>query len=92
MSLKKTWVVLLKETRHILHDPATLILLLLAPVLLLIVWSYALVTDIRETPITVIDNSRTPFSCEFLNTLANSNDIVVDELAAAVNFFLLSVG
>ncbi len=81
MSLRKIWAVLIKESRHIMRDPGTLILLLLAPVLLMIVMSYALVADIRETPVTVIDNSRSPLSRRFLATLANNNDIIVSQQA-----------
>ena len=81
MSLYKTWAVLVKESRHIWRDPSTLVLLLLAPVFLMIIMSYALIADIRETPITVMDNSHSALSREFLQTLANSKDIVVDKVA-----------
>ena len=83
MSLRKTWAIFVKESRHILRDPATLILLLLAPVILMIIFSYALVADIRETPITVIDNDRSMLSRKFIATLATSNDIVIDRLATS---------
>jgi ABC-2 type transport system permease protein len=82
MSLRKTWAVLIKESRHILRDPSTLILLLLAPVFLMIIMSYALIADIRETPITVMDKSHSTLSRQFLNTLANSKDIVVDKVVS----------
>ncbi|MEW5961705.1 MAG: ABC transporter permease [Chloroflexota bacterium] len=81
MSVKKTWAVLVKEGRHIWRDPSTLILLLLAPVFLMIIMSYALIADIRATPITVMDNSHSAQSRKFLETLANSQDIVVDKVA-----------
>lgn len=80
MSLFKTWAVLVKESRHIWRDPSTLVLLLLAPVFLMIIMSYALIADIRETPITVMDNSHSALSREFLQTLSNSKDIVVDKV------------
>ena len=83
MSPRKTWAVLAKETRHILRDSATLILLLLAPVLLMIIMSYALIADIRNTPITVMDNSQTALSREFLQTLANSKDVVITKIATS---------
>ena len=79
MSLRKTWAVLLKESRHILRDPATLILLLLAPVLLMIIMSYALVADIRETPITVMDKDHSHLSRRFLATLGTGHDVIVDQ-------------
>jgi len=83
MSLRKTWAVLVKESRHILRDPATMILLLLAPVLLMIIMSYALVADIRETPIAVMDKDNSELSRRFLATLATSNDIIVDKVVSS---------
>lgn len=81
MSFPKMWAVLAKESRHILRDPATLILLLLVPVVLMIIMSYALVADIRHTPITVIDYSQSTLSRRFLAILASSQDIVIDRIA-----------
>ncbi len=83
MSIRKIWAVLIKEYRHIWRDPATLILLLLAPVLLMIIMSYALVADIRKVPIAVLDYSQSKSSRQFLATLANSQDIVVDRAVSS---------
>jgi len=81
MSIYKTWAVLVKESRHILRDPSTLLLLLFAPVFLMVTWSYTLNADIRETPLTVMDNSNSALSRQLLQTLANSKDIIVDKVA-----------
>ncbi|GIK42903.1 MAG: hypothetical protein BroJett011_67360 [Chloroflexota bacterium] len=83
MSLRKTWAVLVKEIRHILRDPATLMLLLLAPPLLLIIMSYAVIADIREVPIMVMDNDRSDLSRRLLATLTNSQDIIVDRVVTS---------
>jgi len=83
MSMRKTWAVLVKESRHIVRDPGTLILLLLAPVILMIIMAYALAVDIRQTPITIIDHSRSALSRRFLATLATSRDIVIGNIAAS---------
>lgn len=80
MSLRKTWAVLVKETRHIQRDPGTWMLLLLAPPLLLIIMSYAVIADIREVPIMVMDNDRSDLSRRLLATLTNSQDIIVDRI------------
>ncbi len=77
MSLRKTWAVLLKESRHIWRDPANLLLLLLAPAILLVIMSYGMVADIREVPITIIDYSRSELSRRLLHVLASSDDIIV---------------
>ena len=83
MWLRKTWAVLRKESRHIWRDPATLILLLLAPVLLMIIMSYALVADIRHTPIAVMDKDHSDLSRRLLASLATSNDIIVDQVVTS---------
>ena len=83
MSLRKMRAVLVKESRHIWRDPATLILLLLAPVLLMIVMSYALVADIRETPIAVMDKDHSELSRRLLATLASSNDVIVANVVSS---------
>jgi len=82
MSIRKMWAVLVKESRHIWRDPATLVLLLLAPVLLMIIMSYALVADIREVPIAVLDFSQSQTSRQLLATLANSQDVVINRTVA----------
>jgi ABC-2 type transport system permease protein len=81
MSLFKTWAVFVKESRHIVRDLSTLLLLLFAPVFLMVVMSYALIADIRQTPITVMDNSNTAMSRELLQMLANNSDVVIDKVA-----------
>jgi len=85
MSIYKTWAVLVKESRHILRDPSTLLLLLFAPVFLMVTWSYTLNADIRETPIMVMDNNNSALSRQLLQTLANSKDIVVNKVAQTYN-------
>jgi len=83
MSLRKTWAVLRKETRHILRDSTTLALLLLAPPILLIIMAYGLIADIRETPVTIIDYSRSRLSRQYFAELSASNDLLVEHTASS---------
>lgn len=83
MSLYKTWAVLRKETRHILRDSTTLALLLLAPPILLIIMAYGLIADIRETPVTIIDYSRSKLSRQYFAKLSASNDLLVNHTASS---------
>jgi ABC-type Na+ efflux pump permease subunit len=76
MSLRKTWIVLVKEMRHIWRGGSTLILVLI-PVLVMIVFSEALAQDIRGVPITVLDRDKSTLSRRFLMSLSNSQDIVI---------------
>jgi ABC-2 type transport system permease protein len=80
MSLNKIKAVLIKEGRYILRTPGTLILLLLAPVILMIIFSYALATDIKQTPIIAIDNSRSALSRRLLDLLAHNEALTLQGL------------
>jgi drug efflux transport system permease protein len=77
MNLAKTYAVTVKETRHILRDRMTFLLLLLIPVFLMITFSYSLAVDIKEVPITLIDADHSRLSREFVAVLSNSQDLVV---------------
>jgi len=77
MKLSKTYAVMIKETRHILRDRITFLMLLLIPVFLMIAFSYSLAVDVKEVPITLLDADRSPLSREFVAVLSNSKDLVV---------------
>lgn len=81
MNLSKTYTVMIKETRHILRDRTTFLMLLLIPVFLMIAFSYSLAVDVREVPITLLDDDRSALSREFVAVLSNSKDLVVGEEA-----------
>ncbi|HEY85781.1 MAG TPA: ABC transporter permease [Chloroflexi bacterium] len=95
MNLPKTYAVMIKETRHIMRDPTTLLMLLLIPVFLMIVYSYAMAVDIKEVSITLLDNDRSAQSREFIAVLSNSKDLVVgaeaESYAQAEDWFDLSL-
>ena len=55
-----------KEFIHILRDPGTLIIALVIPVVLLLLFGYALSLDVRNVPFCVVDQSRTQFSQDFV--------------------------
>lgn len=81
MNLSKTYAVMIKETRHILRDRITFLMLLLIPVFLMVAFSYSLAVDVKEVPITLLDADRSPLSREFVAVLSNSKDLVVGEEA-----------
>lgn len=77
MNLSKTYAVMIKETRHILRDRITFLMLLLIPVFLMIAFSYSLAVDVKEVPITLLDGDRSHLSREFVAVLSNSKDLVM---------------
>jgi len=81
MSLAKTYAVMMKETRHILRDRTTFLLILFIPVILMIIFAYALAVDIKEVPITLLNYDRGVYSREYVTMLSNSQDLVVGQPA-----------
>lgn len=65
------WPILWKETLHIVRDPRSLLASLLLPLLMLILFGYAIRLDVRGVQIGVVDYDHTPAS-----------RAVVDELCA----------
>ena len=55
-----------KEFIHILRDPGTLIIALVIPVVLLLLFGYALSLDVRNVPFCLVDQGRTQFSRDFV--------------------------
>ena len=51
------WGLLRKETRHILRDRRTLTVLLLLPVLQVVIFGYAIRTDVKDVRLAVVDPS-----------------------------------
>ncbi|HYK90918.1 MAG TPA: ABC transporter permease [Acidobacteriota bacterium] len=64
MNLRRTRAVARKEFLHILRDPRSLILALALPLLMLLLFGYALTLDVDRIPTLVYDYDRTPESRE----------------------------
>ncbi len=61
-----------KEVLHLLRDRQTLSILILFPVLQVIIFGYAVRTDVRSIPVTVVDSRPGPASHALINRLAAS--------------------
>ncbi|MBK9227715.1 MAG: ABC transporter permease [Ignavibacteria bacterium] len=61
-----------KETREILRDKRSLLIIFVLPVFLLIMFGYAVTLDIDEIKLGVLDNDRSPLSREFISTINSS--------------------
>jgi ABC-2 type transport system permease protein len=66
-----------KEFVQMRRDPATLRLMLAVPVMQLLIFGYAIRTDVRHLPTVVFDQSRTRQSREFVERLTATDNFVV---------------
>ena len=67
------WPVCRKEFTHISRDPATLFFALFLPIMQLLLFGFAIDTNIRRIPTIVLDEARTQESRRLLGMFANSD-------------------
>ncbi len=84
MSFRRLWAVAVKEFNHIMRDPITLFLVILAPTVVLFVMAFAVAVDIRHVPIAVLDYDRSPTSRAFVQQITAGEDL---DLFSQVNAF-----
>ena len=72
MKLRRAWAVSRKESLHIVRDPRSLGLAIGIPMLMLILFGYALTLDVDRIPLVVRDLSGTPESREFASAFSGS--------------------
>jgi ABC-2 type transport system permease protein len=69
-----------KEFIHILRDPRTLLIIFVYPVIMIILYGYAITFDIRDIRLGVLDQDRTPESREFVRNLTSSDYFRIAEI------------
>ncbi len=72
MDLVRTWAVFKKELIHIKRDPTSLAQVILLPVMLLLLYGYALTFDINNVPTAVYDREDSRVSRDFIKNFAAS--------------------
>lgn len=69
MKLNHMRAIIYREFWHILHDPASLALVTIGPVLLMLSFIYAMATDVENVPVAVVDHAGTSASIELVARL-----------------------
>jgi ABC-2 type transport system permease protein len=72
MNLRRIRAVAQKETLHVIRDPRALGIGIAIPMLLLLLFGYALTLDVDRVPLAVWDQSHTPESRELLSRFTGS--------------------
>jgi len=81
MNLLRTWAVVRTETRHIVRDQRTAILVTISPVFLLLVMAYTFMVDIKHVAVAVMDRDRTVLSRRYIAGLGGTGDVLVRYIA-----------
>ncbi|MDI7277113.1 MAG: ABC transporter permease [Anaerolineae bacterium] len=90
--LRRVWAVIRKEVLHISRDRRTLFVMIVLPVAQLLVFGYAVETEVRHLPTLVVDHDRSQASWRYLEKLFNTGYFDLhgyvasqDELVAAID-------
>ena len=67
MSPRRLWAIARKEFLHVVRDPRSLAMAIAMPLLLMLLYGYALSLDVDNVPTVVWDQSNTPASRDFLS-------------------------
>jgi ABC-2 type transport system permease protein len=67
MDFKRTWAVFRKEIIHVRRDPISLLEIILLPVILMLLYGYALTFDVKNVTVAVYDQEQSQLSQEFIN-------------------------
>lgn len=78
--LLRTWAIARKESLQIVRDPRTLAVVLALPLVMLLLYGYAIRTDVKHLPTAVVDQDRTAASRDFLRSFESNEyfDLVRD--------------
>ena len=72
MTLRRTLAMARKEFLHIVRDPRSLIMALALPLLMILLFGYALTLDVDRIPTTIFDRDKTPESRELISRFRGS--------------------
>jgi len=74
--MRRTWAVARKEFLHILRDPRTLILAILQPLVMVLLYGYAIDMDIKRLRVGILDQDHTQQSADFVRRMTSSHFIL----------------
>ena len=72
MNLARTWAIFRKELIHIRRDPRSLIQIILLPIMLMMLYGYALTFDIKQVPTAIYDQEQSRVTAEFIRRFEGS--------------------
>jgi ABC-2 type transport system permease protein len=79
----RLWPIIRKEFIHIIRDPRTLAVMFFTPLLQLVLFGYAATSDVRNIPMAVYDQDRTPQSRHLIDSFVQSGQFSVAHIAGS---------
>ncbi len=76
--MKQLYIFIKKEFRHIFRDTRTLAILFLMPIALVIIFGFAIRTEIRDARIAVLDNAKDEMSIALTQKMLSSGYFIMD--------------
>lgn len=76
-SARRTFAIVRKELLHIGRNKITLFLTVISPALMILVLMYSFTADIREVPVSVLDNDRSALSQRYVSGLLGTGDVTM---------------
>jgi ABC-2 type transport system permease protein len=73
------WTIARKEFIHIRRDPRTLAFIIVMPIMMLLLWGYAVNFDLKNISLAVVDYDRTPASRDFLQTMTAGGYFLISD-------------
>ncbi len=83
MKHKRIIAIAKKEFIHIKRDRRSLILSFVIPIVLLVLFGYALSLDVRDIPTTVLDNDHSSYSRQFVDSFSQSGYFSINDYAGS---------
>ncbi len=75
--MKRVLAVARKETYHILRDPRSLAVAVVMPIMMVLLFGYAINMDLANVPVGILDQDRSPASADFI-TRMTSGDFILE--------------
>jgi ABC-2 type transport system permease protein len=83
MKLHRLWALARKEFLHIIRDPRSLGMGIAIPMLMLVLYGYALTLDVDKVPTVIWDQSQSPTSREFISRFHGSRYFSIRRYASS---------
>jgi ABC-2 type transport system permease protein len=83
--MRKIKYIAIKEFRHILRDPRSLMIAILMPILMTLLYGYAINLDIKNIRLAVLDFDQTADSRELIGRFFNSGYFLTSKSPAAID-------